>query len=173
MLVFDAILLVILAGFIFYGLFFGLIRTFGSLMAVVGGLLLSTWLYQPTYDWAAGWFSGHEVLGRVAIFFLLYGIINRMIALGFYLLDHAFDLISIIPFLKTINRVAGALFGLLEGALLIGLALYMITGQRIVGPWVTSSLANSKFAPYFIKFILFIKPVFPQALELLKSLLNI
>jgi len=173
MMVFDVILLIILAGFIFYGLFFGLIRTLGSLMAVIGGVLLASWFYQPAYDWASGWFMGHEILGKVTVFFLLYGIINRLIALGFYLLDHVFDLLTIIPFLKTINRLAGALFGVIEGFLLLGLALYTMAGQPIVGTWVTTSIAKSQFAPYFIKFILFIRPAFPQVLEVMKSLLNI
>lgn len=173
MMIFDAILLIVLAGFIFYGLFFGLIRTFGSLVAVIGGVLLASWFYQPAYEWASGWFANFDVLGKVTVFFLLYGIINRLIALGFYLLDHAFDLLTIIPFLKTINRLAGAAFGLIEGFLLIGLGLYTISGQPIVGTWITSSIAGSQFAPYFIKFILFIKPAFPQVLEVMKSLLNI
>ncbi len=173
MAIFDAILLIILAGFIFYGLFFGLIRTFGSLVAVIGGIMLTSWFYQPAYDWASGWFLGHEVLGKVTVFFLLYGIINRLIALGFYLLDRVFDLLTIIPFLKTINRLAGALFGTIEGFLLIGLALYTVSGQPIVGTWVTSSLEKSEVAPYFIKFVLFVKPVFPQVLEVMKSLLNV
>ncbi|NTW22867.1 CvpA family protein [Candidatus Falkowbacteria bacterium] len=173
MAIFDAILLIILAGFIFYGLFFGLIRTLGSLIAVIGGVLLASWFYQPAYDWASGWFLGHEVLGKVTVFFLLYGLINRLIALGFYLLDHVFDILTIIPFLKTINRLAGAVFGLIEGFFLIGLGLYTISGQPIVGTWVTASLAKSEAAPYFINFILFVKPVFPQVLEVLKSLLNI
>lgn len=173
MLVFDAILLIILAGFIFYGLFFGLIRTFGSLVAVIGGVLLASWFYQPAYVWVSQWFLGHEVLGKVTIFFLLYGIINRLIALGFYLLDHVFDLLTIIPFLKTFNRLAGAIFGLAEGFLLIGLGLYTISGQPIVGVWVSNSLAKSQVAPYFIKFILSVKPIFPQVLEVMKSLLNV
>lgn len=171
MLVFDAILLIILAGFIFYGLFFGLIRTVGSLLAVVIGVWLASLLYEPAYDWASGQWGAFGTLGKVAVFFLLYGLINRLVALGFSLLDHLFDLLSIIPFLKTINRLAGALFGLLEGALVIGLVLYAISGQPVVGAWLSRSLSDSQAAPYFLKFIGLIKPLFPEVLRVLKSLL--
>jgi membrane protein required for colicin V production len=170
MMVFDAILIIILAGFIFYGLFFGLIRMFGSLAAVVIGLWLASLFFEPAYAWSSNYLGGHEVLGKAAVFFILYGIINRLIALGFYLIDKFFDILSIIPFLKTINRFAGALFGLLEGGLLIGLALYTLQGQPFIGKWLTQSLAGSEVSPYFVKFIVLLKPIFPEALRILKEL---
>jgi len=111
MTIFDTILLIILAGFVFYGLFFGLIRTLGSLVGIVAGAWLASRLYLSVYEWAENLFFGYDNLGKVVTFIILFVLINRLVGFAFTLLDKAFNIISIVPFLKTINRLAGHLAG--------------------------------------------------------------
>lgn len=67
--IFDIILLIILAGFVFYGLFFGLIRTFGSLVGMVVGLWLTFIFYLTVFGWVKNLFFGHELVGKIITFF--------------------------------------------------------------------------------------------------------
>jgi len=165
MIIFDIILLVILSGFVFYGLFFGLIRTIGSLVGLVGGLWLTMIFYLTAFDWVKNLFFGHEFAGKIITFFILFTLINRLIGFIFVLLDRTFDLISIIPFLKTINRLAGAALGFIEGGLVLGLALLFISQTVFVG-WLDAS----KVAPFLISFTQAIMPLLPGLLNKIKGL---
>ena len=165
MAIFDIVLLIILAGFVFYGLFFGLIRTLGSLLGVVIGLWLTFVFYLTVFDWVKNLFFGHELAGKIIIFFVLFTLINRLICFIFALIDRTFDLLSVIPFLKTINRLAGAALGFVEGGLVLGLILLFIS-QTSFGAW----LDNSKVAPFLISYIQAIMPLLPGLLNKIKEL---
>ena len=166
MIIIDIVLLIILAGFIFYGLFFGLIRTFGSLVGMVGGLWLTFIFYLTVFDWAKNLFFGHELAGKIIVFFILFTLINRLIGFVFALLDRTFNLISIIPFLKTINRLAGACLGFIEGGLVLGLALVFIF-QTAFSYW----LDGSKVAPFLISYTKAIAPLLPGLLARIKGIM--
>lgn len=164
MAIFDIVLLIILSGFIFYGLFFGLIRTVGSLFGLVGGLWLTLIFYLTVFDWVKNLFFGHEFAGKIVTFLILFTLINRLIGFIFVLLDRTFDLISIIPFLKTINRLAGAALGFIEGGLVLGLILSLASQTAFAG-W----LDNSKVAPFLIGYTKAILPLLPGLLNKIKG----
>ena len=166
MIIFDVVLIIILAGFVFYGLFFGLIRTVGSLFGIVGGLWLTLIFYLTVFGWVKDLFFGHELAGKIITFIVLFTLINRLVGFVFALLDRAFDLISIIPFLKTINRLAGAALGFVEGGLVLGLALIFIS-QTAFGHWFD----NSKVAPFLIGYTKAIVPLLPGLLSRIKGMI--
>lgn len=167
----DLILVIVLAGFIFYGLFFGLIRTFGSLATFLAGLWVSVKYYIPIAVWlnAKGIFFGYFSIGRVIVFLILFALVNRLVALGFSLLERTFNLVSIIPFLKTINRLTGAIFGFLLGMIILGLLLNFFLGLPFAGAWLAKILAKSKIMPYLVKFVAILKPLFPAAAGKIKK----
>jgi membrane protein required for colicin V production len=164
--IFDIVLLIILSGFIFYGLFFGLIRTVGSLLGIVGGLWLTVMFYLTVFDWAKNLFFGHELAGKIITFFILFTLINRLIGFIFALLDRTFDLISVIPFLKTINRLSGAALGFIEGGLVLGLILSFIS-QTAFSRWLDAS----KVAPFLISYTKVIMPLLPGLLDRVKGMI--
>ncbi|MEI6597291.1 MAG: CvpA family protein [bacterium] len=166
MAIFDVALIIVLAGFVFYGLFFGLIRTIGSLIGMVGGLWFTFVFYLTVFDWVKNLFFGHELTGKIITFFILFTLINRLVGFIFALLDRTFDLISIIPFLKTINRLTGAALGFIEGGLVLGLALVFISGTPFDG-W----LDGSKIAPFLINYTQAITPLLPGLLDRVKGMI--
>lgn len=163
MIIFDIILLIILSGFIFYGLFFGLIRTLGSLIGMVGGLWFTFIFYLTVFDWVKNLFFGHELAGKIVTFLILFTLINRLVGFIFALLDRTFDLISIIPFLKTINRLSGACLGFVEGGLVLGLVLLYISQTSFSG-W----LNGSQVAPFLIGFTKSFMTFLPGLLDKIK-----
>jgi len=171
MAIFDIVLLIILAGFVFYGLFFGLIRTLGSLVGVVVGAFVASHYYIPIFNWARDLFFGFDNLGKVIAFVLLFTLVNRLIGFIFIILDRTFDVISIIPFLKTFNRLAGAILGFIEGALVLGLILYVSARYSFLPGFFAEWLVNSRVVPFLLKFTNLLLPLLPDVLKKLKSLI--
>ena len=167
----DVIMIVILSGFIFYGLFFGLIRTLGAFLGVFVAALLASRFYLPVSEWVESFFFGYLNLGKVLVFIILFSLINRLTGFIFYLLDKAFNIISIIPFLKTFNRLGGAILGFFTGSLTIGLVLFVASRYTLVEHWFAAWLENSELAPFFLKFASILWPLLPEILTKLKSLI--
>lgn len=171
MSIFDVILLIILSGFVFYGLFFGLIRTLGTFAGVIVGAFLASRFYLPVSEWAEGIFFGYNNLGKVLVFIILFSLINRLVCFGFYLLDKAFHIISIIPFLKTFNRLGGAVLGFLTGSLFLGLIIYVASRYSIIESLFGEWLVNSQVAPFLMKSANLLLPLLPEMLKKLQSLI--
>jgi membrane protein required for colicin V production len=169
--IFDVILILILSGFVFYGLFFGLIRTFGAFAGVFIGAYLASRFYLPVFDYIERLSFGYPNLGKVFVFIILFSLINRLVGFGFYFLDKAFNVISIIPFLKTVNRLAGAILGFLTGALILGLLIYVSSRYAFIDNWFGQWLVNSQVVPFVSKFSNLLIPFLPEMLKKLHSLL--
>ncbi|MCU0678982.1 MAG: CvpA family protein [Planctomycetes bacterium] len=171
MSIFDVVLVIILSGFVFYGLFFGLIRTFGTFLGVIAGAIIASRFYLLFAAWLKPFFFGYENLGKVLIFILVFSLVNRLVGFAFYLLDRAFHILSIIPFLKSINRLGGMALGFFTGGLALGLILYVASRYTFIESWFGAWLTGSQVAPALIKFTSLILPLLPEFLKKLQSLI--
>lgn len=167
----DIFLLFILAGFVFYGLFFGLIKTVGSLVGAVLGAWAAAHLYLPFFDIIQELFFGFENLGKVVCFLIIFAVVNRLVSFGFAILDKTFHILSILPFLKTINRLAGAVLGFIEGGLILGIVLYIISKYTFIGTFFGDVIAGSELAPFLVNFVKILLPLFPEVLKEVKSVI--
>lgn len=165
---FDLALLILLGGFVLYGLWFGLIHAFGSLVGVVAGAFIAGRLFEPVTQMFSWLFGGNMNLGRVIVFFLIFVIVNRLVGFGFHLIDRAFRILAIVPFLSSINRLLGAVFGFLEGSIVLGGALIIAT-KFPLGAAFTTAFAQSSVAPYLIGVASFIIPLLPQLVRQLQG----
>ena len=160
----DLILILIVFILIAFGFALGLVQTFGALVGVV----LGTWLAGMYYDEVAGWlqgiFLGNAVTAKVVAFILIFTISNRLVGLAFWLINKIFNIISIIPFAKSLNRILGAIFGLLEAVLGLGIILYF-TSQIIPSEWWQGILAGSKFALLLIDWAAILTPLLPELIS--------
>lgn len=162
---FQTILTVALAGFVLYGLWFGLVHTLGTLVGTIGGAFVAGYFYDSVAAWFFRNYGGNLNVGRVIAFFLVFVIANRLIGLIFLILEKMFQFISIVPFLKSINRLLGALLGLLEGGIVLGLALYLVQ-QYPFGP-VKELIATSSLAHFLLAIANILVPILPDSLRLL------
>lgn len=170
MAIFDMVLIIILAGFVFYGLFFGLIRTLGTLVALAAGIWAASFYYIQVYSWVEGLFFGFDSIGRVVVYIFLFTLANRLVGFGFAILDKTFKVISIIPFLKTINRLAGAILGLTLGTLIMGLMIYLAAKSSLLPSFLENWLNASKVVPYLLNSVKIILPLLPEMLRKLQGL---
>lgn len=156
----DLVLLIILFIFVAFGFALGLIQTIGALIGVVIGGWLAGVYYEPVGSWLEPILLGNMVTARIIAFILVFTFFNRLIGLAFWFINKIFNLISIIPFTKSLNRLLGSLLGFLEGTLAIGIVLYFIS-QITISDWLVNAIASSPIALWFIGMANFLSPIVP------------
>jgi membrane protein required for colicin V production len=124
---FDVILIVSLAAFTINGFAKGLIAKVLSLAALLGGIVLSAKYGRDVSAFLSGLTGlGETLCGVIAVagIFIVLFVISGM-------LSRAFKKISI---LQIWNKLGGALFGLVEGALILSLLLLILGVFDIPSP---------------------------------------
>jgi uncharacterized membrane protein required for colicin V production len=169
MTLFDVILLIILGGFVMFGLWFGLIHTLGAIVGTFAGAFFAGLGYDSLGGWLESIF-GHPNLMRIFAFIFIFILVNRLIGFAFYVLDKIFNFLTIVPFLKTINRLLGGMLGFFEGVLIIGLSLFVIA-RFPLSDWFTGVLQASKVAPWFIGISKILQLMLPELLKQIHSVI--
>lgn len=171
MSIFDIVLIVMLAGFVFNGLFKGLIRLLGTLAGIIIGAFAASHFYLTFFHWGENLVKGYPNLGKVLAFIVIFTIVLKVTDWVFILIEKAFNLLSIIPFTKLINRILGAALGLIEGTLFLGLIIFVASRYTMIGSLFGNQLIESKIAPLLLKVVNVILPVLPNALKTLQSII--
>jgi len=167
---FDVVVIIILAGFIWYGFFFGLIMVLGNLTGLIIGAYLAARWYLPIFNWLDRFIPGSPMIGRVIVFIICFGVISRLINWLFILLEQAFNVISVIPFLKTANRLLGLVFGLAEGILILGIIAYLAERHLSSATFLSTWLESSSLAPKLVSLSKIIVPFIPKLIGRLQNL---
>lgn len=171
----DAVLIVILSGFLFHGLFNGLIRMIGSFVSLVAGIWLASHFYLDAFTFTQSWFFGHDRIGKVLAFLLIFVLVSRLIVFFFNFIEKAFHLISIIPFLSTANRLAGGILGFIEGVIVLSLLVYFIADYANIIPFIGERvdfyLSASRIAPYLSTVAGLMAPFIPELVGKFKEVL--
>ena len=147
---FDIIVLLIIAGFVWKGVRLGFIEAVGGIVGVIVGILAAGRWWQLAADSLQPIFN-NQWLATAVGWVLIFILVNRLVALLFWFADKLFHIIAIIPFLKSINSLLGGLLGLLEGFFVIG----TIISIMLLIPFSSSlqtNLNNSKFSR-ILKFV--------------------
>jgi uncharacterized membrane protein required for colicin V production len=140
-------------------------------VGVIIAFFAASRLYLPVSSWVDEFFFGYPNLGKVIVFFLLFGIINRLVGFLFYLADRLFHIFHLIPFFKTFNKLAGAVLGFFTGSLFLGSILYVVARYSVLEHWFGQWLVDSGLAPYFLKVANLLLPLLPEMLKKLESLI--
>lgn len=167
----DFVLLAILAGFILSGFWFGIIHMVGSLVGLIVGAWAGGHYFEALAQWGAPWIGGNLNLARLLAFFVIFVVVNRLFGLIVYLAEKIFKIIAIIPFLKTLNRLLGAIFGLIEGTLVLGLSVYFASRFPFTAAF-EMALRSSELAKALNKVGAVLGPLLPQAVRTLQSVLG-
>lgn len=147
MLILNLVLVIALLGFVGAGLKDGFIHTAGRLIGAVVGFILAR-----SFSVAAGSFlallfpSGWARFIAFAVIFIL---VTEVVGFVFKLADGAFKILSIIPFLKTINNFLGAILGIFEGIILVGGCIWVLENFDLI-----SSVTKLLQASWLAKLIL-------------------
>ncbi|RMD59358.1 CvpA family protein [Candidatus Parcubacteria bacterium] len=170
MSIFDTVILIIWAGFVFYGFFFGLIRYIGLFFGVIIGIFVASRTYLSAYEYLKPIFLGWDSAGQVISFIIVFGIVNNLVLLGFVIIDKIFKILTIIPFLKTINRVGGAILGCLVGGMALGAVFYIASKHFLFNTLFGGWLVDSRLTPILLWFGELLEPLYPQAIKAMQGL---
>ncbi len=166
MSLFDLILLLLLFGFVWFGFWNGLIRTLGGIVGLVLAIFVAGQWYETVALKLLPFLSDNLNLARLLSFILIFIITQFIIICLLKVVNKIFNL----PVLKILNRLTGAIFGLIEGGLILGLILYFSTKLTLI-PNLTESLNSSNIAPTLISFGKILQPFIPQVLKQIQSLI--
>ena len=172
MTILDIILIVILFFFVASGFRFGLIVTLGNLIGTVVGVLVAGQYFEVGAKVLDGIFLGNENLARVVAFIVIFILASRFIGLVFWMINKFFKVLTAIPFLKSINRLAGAFLGFLEGAIILGVVLIFIDKFPFSGI-IIPAVEGSSTAQWLLGYGKILEPLLPNAVKLLQSHINL
>jgi len=137
----DWIILACLAASVIGAVVEGFFYTALNLAGLVVGYLLAAWWYHNLADWFAPhlktpWVG--EITAFLIIFFAVLIVAGFAARFARWVMKKAG--------LRTIDRVLGAVLGLLRGALVVAIVLTALTAFAPAEKW----LAESQLAPYFL-----------------------
>ncbi|KKU48402.1 hypothetical protein A3H10_03210 [Candidatus Uhrbacteria bacterium RIFCSPLOWO2_12_FULL_46_10] len=164
----DTILLIIIIGFTAWGFANGLIRALGGIIGIILGAIIASRYYLPLSEIIRPFFGAYEGLAALVAFVFLFLLIGRLFGVVVYFFEKAFDVLAIIPFLKSINRLAGAIFGFLLGCLIVGTILF-VAGKYSQWTAFNDAVFNSQLAQFVLNTSRVVTPLFPEAVRQLRS----
>ena len=164
----DISLLVLLGGFVLYGFWFGIVQMIGAMAGVLIGAIAAGRLYGPVSVWLEPYMGGNTNLAKVVAFFVVFVVVSKLVGLIFWVIERIFKFITVIPFLKTFNRLLGAALGLLEGTLVLGLVVYFAARFPISAPFATL-MNDSTVAHSILPIGTILAPLLPLAVRAAQS----
>ena len=163
----DIILLVLLFLSLWLGFWRGLVKTLSAIIGLIAGIFLAGIFYTDVVAWITQYVSWSESVLNVIVFILILIIAGRI---ADFILNGLFKFVSFLPFIKTINRLAGAAFGLVQGVIILGLVLFIYSKYPF---WeaLDSVIIDSQVAPALTFLIKFALLLLPSALKEIEGLI--
>jgi len=159
----DVFLLILLVGFVYFGLFFGFIHTLGNLLGSIVGIFIAARITEPLFD-SIGFLLGGGAMARVIIFAAIFLLIAKLFGMAFWFVDKTMRILHIIPFVKSINKLLGGILGFVEGVIIIGIILYY---AHEFGPeLMQTAIENSIVSTNLMNIVKVLTILFPVSLRM-------
>jgi membrane protein required for colicin V production len=143
--IFDILILVILIAFTLKGLLRGLMKELCTLVGLIAGALLAFNFHQPLAVSMKSSFSLPQQLCAILAFLAIF----LLTILVFSLIGMVLSRYVKLMYVGGLNRVAGGLFGLIQGLIIVSLLVYALT-LRPLPAGLDGHLEVSTLAPPFI-----------------------
>ena len=166
----DLLLLCIVGAFVLLGFFFGFIHTLGSLVGTILGIFLTSRLIEPTFA-SYGFLVGGGNTGRIIVFIVLFVLISRLIGVVFWVLGKIFNILAFIPFAKMFDRLLGAIFGFVEGVMIVGIMIFYAM-QVLPQDTLLAALETSALAKLLVALASAMQILLPEALKTTKTIVE-
>lgn len=160
----DILLIAIVGLFVLFGLFFGLVHTLGSLIGTMLGIVLASRLIDPAFE-KFGFIFGGGGAAKVILFVIIFLLVSRLIGVLFWLAERVLGVFAMVPFAKSINRLLGAVFGFVEGVIVVGVVLFFAL-QYLPNDAVRAALEQSSVATFLIATMSALQVLFPESVRI-------
>jgi len=156
MLIVDIVIVIALLGFVGNGWRAGAIETFGRVLGAIIGYLVA-----KSYT---GWLVGLVGLfvpttwAFLVSFILVFLVVDHIIGFLFHVAEDILKVITWLPIIKQIKGLIGAVFGFIEGVIVIGgIAWLLQSASAIDASFLASSrsiaIVNAVFGAVFAKLL--------------------
>src|SRR3989338_11493328 len=166
----DIVLILTLFFCFIVGFIYGLIHIIGTIVGGILGIWAGSVYAGPLssalaarFSWAGG------AVAEWIIFFVIVGIVMKLGVLLFKGLEWLFGILTIIPFLRTFDRLLGGVLLLGIGALGLGLLIHALEQFSFRGFDLGSYLAPSKAAPFLTGIGEYLEPIVPAIINTVRS----
>ena len=173
----DIVLGLILFFFFTLGFVYGFVHALGLVAGIIVGLWAANQYFQDVAGWvvelipfieeSVPWLSGSAI--EVISFVLIGSVTFKLVALAFEGFDHLIRVLYVIPFMKSINRVLGAIIGLSEAILMLSLLIHFTQQVDFIKDFTSSYIETSFIAEKLLAVGTFIAPILPNLLGYIRS----
>jgi len=149
------------------GFWRGIIKSISGFLGLIVGIIFAGIFYVDVVAWAGEYIPLSEKVLNVVAFLVILVLAARIVD---FILNKVFAFISILPFVKTINRLAGGAFGLIQGIIVLGLAVFIYSKFPF---WevLDSQMIDSQVAPALLFLVKFAITLLPDALKEIEGLI--
>lgn len=161
---FDILLLISAFGFVWGGFWTGLIQSIGGVIGLFVGQFIASRYYEHFAGWVSPVFGGNVIFSKIFAFILIFLLVTRLVGVVFFLVNKIFHLFAIVPGMKFMNRLGGAIFGFIEASLFIGISLQFLT-RLPISTGLAQTIHNSAVAGYFLGVSAWLVPLFPKIIK--------
>jgi len=170
-LIVDVILIIALFSIIASCFQSGFIKTLGGLVGLVVGIVVSGQYFEKLASIFGTVPPERQNLVNIISFAVIFIAVNGLIGLIVFLLDSTFNFISFLPFLKTINKMGGAVLGFVFGLLILGLVIILIDKFPFAS-YVHPYLEKSFLVPILARIANLMMPLFPEVIRKVQGVLS-
>ncbi|MFH0988233.1 MAG: CvpA family protein [Parcubacteria group bacterium] len=141
----------------------GFLESLGSII----GLVIATLIASRFYPLAGSWFGGTN-LSNVIAFIIIFAAAIKIVSLLFWVLGKVFQIITVLPFVSSFDRLLGLILGLAEGIFVMSIILYFL-GKYPLNDWLLLQMSISIVAKTLLGIATIFIPLFPVAVKMIKS----
>jgi len=160
MAIIDVLIIIIIFAFMLLGFVFGFIHALGSLIGTAVALLISGIAINPISE-KLTFVLGGGITTKILIFLALFLIVSHLIGFLFSIAEKIFHFLYWIPFAKTIDRILGSVFGLIEGIIVCGIVLFLIS-QILPDNALKDMISSSVLGETLIGIVVLFKIFLPE-----------
>lgn len=160
----DVIIIILIGGFGMFGLWFGLLHTFGSLFGTFIGVFIATRFFEIAGNILISITGWQENLAYVIMFTLIFIIVNRLVGFVFWIFEKTFGIVAKMPFLNSLNHMLGGILGVFEGVITVGMILYFIE-KYPYSQGILDAIAGSELAAFCIGSTIVLAPFISDTLK--------
>ena len=166
---YDIALIVILFFFTWKGFRTGLVGAIGGFFGIIFGIWAGSHYMTQAGEWIMQVADFDNVaLASILGFIAMFLAVNIAVSIIVSVINRIFH---IIPFIDMINKLLGAIVGLIGGVLAISSLVYLMSLMPI-SDTISNLIKDSQLAPRVNEIAFVVKPFIPEAIKELKSIFD-
>lgn len=131
MILVDIVLLLIILSFVGRGWRNGLVETLGELIGEVIAFVVARMFSSTIGGVVTVFLPGRPGLAEFIGFVLIFTVVLRIVGWLFAWVDRVLKIVTKLPILSSIDKIAGAILGIFTGLLLVGSSVYVVLTLRL------------------------------------------